>query len=111
MSMMLPARMSGNTPISSSRDRAKRGVGVERREHLMAGHGSAKGHLGSVRIADFADQNDVRVLTQQGTDAIGKSSLVDSATEVWCTRGIGYSTGSSRVMMFTSSALMWWRIE
>ena len=42
---------------------------------------------------------------------LAKSSLTESATAVCRTSGIGYSTGSSRVMMFTPSRLMWFKIE
>ena len=36
----------------------------------MAGHGGAKGHFSGGMVADFADQNDVRILAHDGTDAI-----------------------------------------
>ena len=40
-----------------------------------------------------------------------KPSLTDSLTEVWRIMFIGYSTGSSSVMMLTLSVLIWLMIE
>src|SRR3989338_2869630 len=40
-----------------------------------------------------------------------KSSLADSLIEVWRIIAIGYSTGSSRVMMLTDSVLIWFSTE
>lgn len=42
---------------------------------------------------------------------LAKSSLAASATEVWRIMAIGYSTGSSRVMMLMPSSLMWLSTE
>ena len=42
---------------------------------------------------------------------LAKSSLAASFTEVWRIIVIGYSTGSSSVMMLTPSVLTWLSIE
>ena len=42
---------------------------------------------------------------------LAKSSFAASLTEVWRISVIGYSTGSSSVMMLMPSVLMWFRIE
>ena len=58
-----------------ARDGVNGGVGVQRGIHLMAGHGGAQGHACGVLITDFADQDDVGILPQQGAHAIGKIEL------------------------------------
>jgi hypothetical protein len=48
---------------------------VQRRIHLVAGHGGAEGHFRGVGVADFADQDDVRVLAHHRADAVGEIEL------------------------------------
>ncbi len=38
----------------------------------MAGHGGADGDLGGLEVADFADHDDVRILAQDGAQAVGE---------------------------------------
>ena len=51
-----------NTDVEQAGKRTERRVRVQGRKNLMTGHGRTKCHLGSIAIADFADENDVRVL-------------------------------------------------
>ena len=41
----------------------------------MTSHGSPQADLGSLRIAHFADQNDIWILTQGGTQHAGKCQV------------------------------------
>ena len=49
-------------------------VGVQRGQHQVAGEGRLYGHAGGVSIADFADHDDVRVLTQDRAQRPGENS-------------------------------------
>ncbi len=61
--------------VEQARDHADRRVGVQRRVHLVAGHGGAKRHFGGVGVADLADQDDVRVLAHHRAHAVGEVEL------------------------------------
>jgi len=55
-----------NTHVDETRDRTERSIGVDRREHEVAGKRSLHRKHGSLFIADLADHDDVRVLTKDG---------------------------------------------
>src|SRR5258706_11794271 len=61
--------------VQQSRKSAERRIGMKGREYLMAGHGGAKRHFRRFAIAYFADQDDVRILTHDRADTIGKIYL------------------------------------
>ena len=48
--------------VEQPRDRARRIVGMQRRQHEVAGESRLHGHVGGVAIADLADHDDVGVL-------------------------------------------------
>ena len=50
--------------VEQARDGRDRIVGVQRGQHQVAGHGGAQTDFGSLLVAHFADQNNVRVLAQ-----------------------------------------------
>ena len=111
MPMMLPARMSGHADVEQAGNGADRRVGVQG-GHLVAGHGGAEGHFGRFRRRaprpTRMTSGSWRIIERM---PLAKSSLAASATEVWRTSAIGYSTGSSRVMMWMPSLLMWFNTE
>ncbi len=81
-------------------------VGVQGGEHHVAGNGGAHADFGGHLVAHFADQNDVRVLTQGGAqDALEGVRSIFSCTCTWLMPGNRYSTGSSTVMIFFSVVL------
>ena len=47
-------------------------VGVQRAEHQVAGERRLDGDLGRLAVADFADQDDVRVVAQDAPQARGE---------------------------------------
>ena len=55
--------------VAQSRDGADRGVGVQRRQHQVAGERGLHGDLRGFEVADFADHHHVRVLAQDGAQA------------------------------------------
>ena len=67
-------------------DRARGIVGVQRRQHEVAGQRGLDRDLGGFEVADFADQDGVRVLTQEAAkgggeveaDALAHLHLVDA---------------------------------
>ena len=61
--------------IEQAWNRSDSRVGMQGGIHLVAGHGGAESHFCRIAIADFADQNDVRVLPHHGSDAVGKIHL------------------------------------
>ncbi len=61
--------------VEQARDGADGRVGVQRRIDLVAGHRGAEGHFGGFGVADFADQDDVRILAHHRADAVGEIEL------------------------------------
>ena len=53
-------------------DGARRVIGMDRRKHQMAGHGSFHGDLRGFLITDFSDHDDVRILPQKRAQRRGK---------------------------------------
>jgi hypothetical protein len=58
-------------------------IGVQRRVHQMPGQRGVKGHLGGLEIANLAEQNDVRILSEQGTQNGRKSQPDFLPTSTW----------------------------
>ena len=58
--------------VDQPRDRARPIVGVERREHQVAGEAGLDRDLGGLEVADLADQDHVRVLAQDRAQARGE---------------------------------------
>src|SRR5690606_5335003 len=47
-------------------------VGVEGAQHQVAGEGGAHGDVGGFAVADFADQDDVGVVAEDGAEDVGE---------------------------------------
>ena len=63
----------GSTPMSTRRVNAPGASLVcKRRKHEVAGQRRLHGDLGRLLVADFADENDVGIVTQNRTQAAGK---------------------------------------
>ena len=60
-------------------------IGVQRAEHQVAGQGGLDGQVGSFAVTDLADHDDVRVLAQQGPQAVGEghAGTADSPGSGW----------------------------
>src|SRR5512135_679149 len=61
--------------LEQPRDRARRVVGVQRREHQVARQGRLHRHLGGLQVADLAHHDDVRVLAHERTQAFREAEL------------------------------------
>ena len=55
-----------NPQVQQPGNRRRRIVGMDGRQHQMAGQAGLDGNARRFRIADLADENDVRVLAQNG---------------------------------------------
>ena len=64
--------------IGEARDRPLRVAGVQRGEDEVAGLRGGERHLRRVAIADFADQDHIRVLPQAVLQAVGEGQHVDA---------------------------------
>ena len=78
-------------------------VGVERREHQVAGERGLDRDLRGLEVADLADHDDVRVLAQEARSAAAKLRPMSSCICTWLMPAKLNSTGSSAVEMFTSA--------
>ena len=58
--------------VAQAGDGARGVVGVQRAEHHVPGQGGLHGDLGGLQVADFAHQDHVRVLPQDGTQGRGE---------------------------------------
>ena len=58
--------------VHQARQGLRRVVGVQRREHQVAGLRGLDGDLRRLEVADFADHDDVRVLAQEGAQRAGE---------------------------------------
>ena len=72
----------------------------------MAGERRLDRDLRGLEVADFADQDDVGVLAQEGRSAAAKLRPMFSRTWTWLTPTRLNSTGSSAVMMLVSGVLI-----
>src|SRR6266567_461244 len=62
----------GDTHVVHAGDGAGGVITMHRAEHLVAGEGGFDGDFGGLRVADFADHNDVGILAQDGAEGIAK---------------------------------------
>ena len=110
--MMLPARMSGTMPMSSRRGKAPTAELVCSVEYTWWPVIAARNAISAVSWSRISPtrmtSGSWRIIARM---PLAKSSFAASDTEVWRISVIGYSTGSSSVMMLTPSELMWFRIE
>ena len=88
------------------RDRARRVVGVERREDEVAGERGLDRDLGRLEVADLADQDHVGVLADDVPEPVAKVRPIFGLTAIWLTPFSWYSTGSSTVMILRSGELI-----
>ena len=65
----------GDSDVEEPGDRADRGVRVQGGVDLVAGHRGPEGHGGGVRVADLADQDDVRILPHEAPHPVGEVEL------------------------------------
>ena len=87
--------------VDQARDRAGGVVGVQRGEHQVTGEGRLDRDFRHFQVADFADQDDVRRLTQHRAEDLARTSARCSrCTWHWLMPAKLYSTGSSAVMIF-----------
>ena len=63
--------------IDESCDGARRVVGVQGAEHQVTGEGGVDGDVGGFKVADFTDHDDVRRLTEHGSQSVGERHLDD----------------------------------
>ena len=61
-----------DTHVHQARDRFRRTVGVQRGKHQVARERGLDGDFRRFEVSNFADQNDVRVLPQEGAQRGGK---------------------------------------
>src|SRR3954447_10671512 len=62
--------------VGKARDRALRVASVQRGKYEVSRLGSAQGDLGRFTVADFTNENHVRILSQAIFQAIGKARYV-----------------------------------
>ena len=98
-------RVGLHTHVHQARQRLRRIVGMQRRQHQVARLRGLDRDLGRLEVADFADHDHVRILAQEGAqrrrerqaDLRVDVDLVDARQLI--------SAGSSAVEMFVSSVL------
>jgi hypothetical protein len=61
--------MNGSTPMSVRRATVGRIVGVQRRDEQMTGERGLDRDVGRLLVANFADEDDVGILTEKGRAA------------------------------------------
>ena len=61
-----------NTHVHQAGNGFRRAVGVQRGKHQVAGESGLDGDFRGFKVADFADQNDVGILPQEGAQRGGK---------------------------------------
>ena len=61
-----------NAHVHQAGDGLRRAVGVQSAEHKVSGEGGLDGDFGGFKIADFADENDVGILAEEGAQGGGK---------------------------------------
>ena len=80
-------------------DGARRVVGVQGREHQVAGERGLDGDLAGLVVADLTDQDDVGVGAQDRAQAGGEVRPALLLRLTWLMPASRYSTGSSTVMI------------
>ena len=81
-------------------------VGVQGRQHEVAGQRRAQRELCGLGVADLADEDDVGVLAQHGAQPAGeRHARRGSWTCTWVIPGSWISTGSSSVTTFRSGVM------
>ena len=63
-------RYGGHPEVEHPRHRGRRVVGVQRRQHQVAGQRRLHRHVGGVAVADLADHDDVGILPHQRAHAV-----------------------------------------
>lgn len=61
-----------DTHVQQARDTRRRAVGVQGREHQVAGEGRLDGDAAGFQVADFTDHDHVRVLAHDGAQRAGE---------------------------------------
>ena len=61
-----------NAHVHQAGDGFRSAVGVQRGEHKVAGESGLDGDFSGFKVSDFADQNDVGILAQEGSQGSGK---------------------------------------
>ena len=64
--------IAGNAGVDEPRDGRGGVVGMQSREDQVAGHGGPHGDFGGLQVPDFPDQDDVRILAQNGPQRAGE---------------------------------------
>ena len=100
-STVLATRYAATLEIEQSRERRRRVVGVQRRQHEVAGQRRLRRDLRRLRVANFADEHDVRILAQQRAQRVANVTPTFSFTGTCGTPDSSYSTGSSTVRIFS----------
>ena len=72
----------------------------------MAGQRGLDGVFGRFQVADFADEDNVRVVAEDAPQRVANVSPILACTWIWLMPSNWYSTGSSVVMIFVSSSLI-----
>jgi hypothetical protein len=81
--------------VGKPRHRARRVVGVQRRQHQVSGQARLHGDLRSLRVADLADHDHVRVLPQDRAQCPPERQLDPRIHLDLPTPSSAYSIGSS----------------
>ena len=64
-----------NAHVGQARDGTGRIVGVQSGQHQVTCHGGLDGNLRGFKIANLANHDDVRVLSQNGAQGLGKGQI------------------------------------
>jgi len=68
-------QIRGNAEIEQARDRRRGVVGMQGRQHEMAGEGGLDRHLGSFQVTDFTNHDDVRVLPHERAHTLRETEV------------------------------------
>jgi hypothetical protein len=101
--------LAGGESVDDTVDGGGGADGVEGAEDKVAGFRRGDGGLDRLEVAHFADENDVRVLTQGAAQGVGERRGVDVDFPLGNDRFLClwvYSTGSSMVMMCTERLVL-----
>ena len=94
----------GREHVGDAVERLRRVVGVQRREHEVAGLGDRQRELHRLGVTHLTDEDHVGVFAQRGAQRPRRSVCVSLPTSRWLTAEFlcvcTYSTGSSIVMMW-----------
>jgi len=106
MQFSAETKLYGSTPMFKTGPGHPNIIGVNCCEHQVSGEGGVNRDLRRFLVADLAHQNLVRVVAQDRTQAARKRQPFFSFTGIWVIPLIWYSTGSSIVMILSSSFLI-----